>query len=231
MCDNAGIESNASSSEERARAIFGARADMCTTSVSHTDQQVLGRLVEIAGPKAEWRVLDIGTGTGHTALAFAPHLREVVGLDLTEEMLREMRTPTQEREIENVTDDMNGGGIMRTQGGRALLSAAFLMVILVICAVAALGFTRDQLIEDARQLAAIIEDTHPDPFVHCGGRIAFHRMLQGVLESIPDAGTTLDGFVHLVRPVIGFVGDGHTGICYDYRSAARIRAAYPSRSA
>jgi SAM-dependent methyltransferase len=93
----------AASYEERAKAIFGERADLYTTSASHTDQQVLSRLVAIADPKGHWRVLDIGTGTGHTALAFAPHVREVVGLDLTEEMLREARKLAQERGIDNVT--------------------------------------------------------------------------------------------------------------------------------
>ena len=88
--------------EERARAIFGERADLYTTSAAHTDREVLGRLVEIADPKDDWRVLDIGTGTGHTALAFAPHVREVVGLDLTEEMLGEARKLAQERGIGNV---------------------------------------------------------------------------------------------------------------------------------
>ena len=89
--------------EERARAIFGERADLYTTSVAHTDREVLGRLVEMADSKADWRVLDIGTGTGHTALAFAPHVREVIGLDLTEEMLREARKLAQKRNIDNVT--------------------------------------------------------------------------------------------------------------------------------
>ena len=89
--------------EERARAIFGERADLYTTSVAHTDREVLDRLVKMADPKADWRVLDIGTGTGHTALAFAPHVRDVVGLDLTEEMLREARKLAQERNIDNVT--------------------------------------------------------------------------------------------------------------------------------
>ncbi|UCD29926.1 MAG: DUF620 domain-containing protein, partial [Planctomycetota bacterium] len=39
-------------------------------------------------------------------------------------------------------------------------------------------FTKKELITDARQLAAIIEDTHPDPYKHIGGKIAFHRRLQ-----------------------------------------------------
>ncbi|MFC2099599.1 class I SAM-dependent methyltransferase [Candidatus Bipolaricaulota bacterium] len=89
--------------EERAKAIFGERADLYTTSVAHTDREVLDRLIEIADSKPEWRVLDIGTGTGHTALAFAPHVRDVVGLDLTEEMLREARKLALERGVDNVT--------------------------------------------------------------------------------------------------------------------------------
>jgi len=94
---------NEASYEERAKTIFGERADLYTTSAAHTDRQVLSRLIEIANPKTDWRVLDIGTGTGHTALAFAPHVREVVGLDLTEEMLCEARKLAQERNIDNVT--------------------------------------------------------------------------------------------------------------------------------
>ena len=95
--------SGTGSYEERAKAIFGDRADLYTTSKAHTDQQVLGRLVEIASPKPDWRVLDIGTGTGHTALALAPLVREVVGLDLTEQMLVEARKLADEREIGNVS--------------------------------------------------------------------------------------------------------------------------------
>ena len=94
--------SEAASYEERAKAIFGQRADLYATSAAHTDQQVLGRLVDIVGPKADWHVLDIGTGTGHTALAFAPYVREVVGLDLTEEMLGEARKLAEERNVDNV---------------------------------------------------------------------------------------------------------------------------------
>ena len=92
-----------SSYEERAQAIFGDRADLYTTSASHTDRAVLDRLVELAAPQADWRVLDIGTGTGHTALAFAPHVRDVIGVDLTREMLREAETLTRERGVGNVS--------------------------------------------------------------------------------------------------------------------------------
>jgi ubiquinone/menaquinone biosynthesis C-methylase UbiE len=98
--------SETASYEERAKAIFGDRADLYTTSSAHTDEQVLGRLVEIAAPKSDWRVLDIGTGTGHTALALAPYVKEVVGLDLTEEMLIEARKLASQRNMANVSFQM-----------------------------------------------------------------------------------------------------------------------------
>jgi len=73
-------------------------------------------------------------------------------------------------------------------------------------------FTRAELIADARQLAAIIEDTHPDPYVHIGGKIAFHRRLQHVLHAIPAEGMTKNGFKTLLRPFVAAIGDGHTEV-------------------
>ena len=49
------------------------------------------------------RVLDIGCGTGHTALAFAESGAEVVGLDLTPEMLDQGRQLAADRGIRGVT--------------------------------------------------------------------------------------------------------------------------------
>jgi len=100
--------------------------------------------------------------------------------------------------------------------GRIAWTTVAVVAALWVPSAVAQSFTQDQLIEDARQLVQIIEDTHPDPFVYCGGRIAFYRALQDVIESIPEAGATLDEFVHIVRPLIGALGEGHTGICYDY---------------
>src|SRR5215471_21220671 len=42
-------------------------------------------------PKGHERVLDIGTGAGAFALALAPHVREVVGVDIVPELLAEAR--------------------------------------------------------------------------------------------------------------------------------------------
>ena len=88
--------------EEAARAIFGQRAPKYTTSACHTDPAVLARVVELSSPEPQWRVLDVGTGTGHTAFALAPHVATVIGIDLTPEMIREAEKLRGQRSITNV---------------------------------------------------------------------------------------------------------------------------------
>ena len=55
----------------------------------HADPAVLARLVAMARPRPEWTALDLATGAGHTALALAPHVRRIIGFDLTREMLEQ----------------------------------------------------------------------------------------------------------------------------------------------
>ena len=55
----------------------------------HAKGASLGRLVELVQPHSSWQALDIATGAGHTAAAFAPHVARVIASDLTEEMLQE----------------------------------------------------------------------------------------------------------------------------------------------
>jgi ubiquinone/menaquinone biosynthesis C-methylase UbiE len=92
-----------STTEDTARRIFGQRASMYTTSTAHTDPQVLARVVELSDPRPDWSVLDIATGTGHTAFALAPHVRSIIGTDLTPEMLAEAERLRAARSISNVT--------------------------------------------------------------------------------------------------------------------------------
>ena len=47
-------------------------------------------------------VLDVGCAAGHTAFAFAPHVREVIGVDLSAGMLAEADRQARERGITNV---------------------------------------------------------------------------------------------------------------------------------
>jgi ubiquinone/menaquinone biosynthesis C-methylase UbiE len=57
------------------------------TSKAHAKGAELERLVAIAQPQPDWVVLDVATGGGHTALAFAPHVAQVVATDVTPRML------------------------------------------------------------------------------------------------------------------------------------------------
>lgn len=43
-------------------------------------------LVELVKPQKSWKALDIATGAGHTALAFAPKVSSVIASDITAEM-------------------------------------------------------------------------------------------------------------------------------------------------
>ena len=68
----------------------------------HAKGASLKRLVELTRPKSHWRVLDVATGAGHTALAFAPHVAKVTATDITEEMLGETRKLAKARGLINV---------------------------------------------------------------------------------------------------------------------------------
>ena len=77
------------------------------------------------------------------------------------------------------------------------------------------------------QLANVLESTHPDPYHHGGGRIAFHRRLHKVLDSIPQEGMTRDEFIKLLRPFVAAIGDQHTSIYTDYETDSAAPGGLP----
>jgi SAM-dependent methyltransferase len=68
-----------------------------------TDEERIRRLVAAARLTGSERVLDIATGPGYIAEAFAGIAREVIGVDLTEAMLAIARERTKERGVLNVS--------------------------------------------------------------------------------------------------------------------------------
>jgi len=70
---------------------FSRYAQRYVESSVHAAQHELDLLVELAEPRPDWRVLDVATGGGHTALAFAPRVREVIAYDLSVSMLTAAR--------------------------------------------------------------------------------------------------------------------------------------------
>ena len=81
---------------------FGAAAARYAASDYHGGGMDLAAMLAAAEPSGQERVLDLGSGAGHTALAFAPRVREVVGLDLTQPMLDEAAALAAQRGIRNV---------------------------------------------------------------------------------------------------------------------------------
>jgi len=76
-------------------------AAYATASVQKGGPELTAMLaVELRGDE---RVLDVACGAGHTALAFAPRVAEVVAVDVTEAMLATGRRLAEEQGIGNVT--------------------------------------------------------------------------------------------------------------------------------
>ncbi len=87
---------------QRVQSQFGAAAAAYTASVGHRDPAMVRRVVELARPHPDARALDVATGAGHTALALAPHVAEVVAYDITPQMLTETARNAAERGLTNV---------------------------------------------------------------------------------------------------------------------------------
>lgn len=91
------------STHQKVEAQFAPVAANYATSAGHADQNVLAALVALTSPKPTDRVLDIATGAGNVALAFAPHVGSVVALDLTPAMLEVTAKRAQEAGFTNLT--------------------------------------------------------------------------------------------------------------------------------
>jgi ubiquinone/menaquinone biosynthesis C-methylase UbiE len=82
---------------------FDRQADHYNALWNAWSEESLAWLRDHADAKPEEVVLDVATGTGFTALAFAPRVRSVVGLDVSPGMLAKARQQAQEAGIRNVT--------------------------------------------------------------------------------------------------------------------------------
>jgi ubiquinone/menaquinone biosynthesis C-methylase UbiE len=67
------------------------------------DLDHIEKLVNAVGPSPDARVLEVATGPGHVAMAFAKVAREVVGVDLTEAPLKIAERMRAERGLHNVS--------------------------------------------------------------------------------------------------------------------------------
>jgi SAM-dependent methyltransferase len=88
---------------ERVQQQFGPTAAAYVTSASHAGGEDLDRLVAWGRAAAPRWVLDLATGGGHTALAFADFARRLTAFDLTGPMLDAARGLLHGRGVANAT--------------------------------------------------------------------------------------------------------------------------------
>lgn len=77
-----------------------------STSTVHAQGSDLQTMVSCVPFEGTEVVLDAGCGAGHTTVAFAPHVKTVVAVDLSAAMLDECRRLAQERAVTNVAFEM-----------------------------------------------------------------------------------------------------------------------------
>ncbi len=82
---------------------FGINAERYVRSYDHAKGESLDRMLELVPARPDWRVLDVATGGGHTALAFAPRVREVLATDITQEMLEAAEQFVHDKGVTNIT--------------------------------------------------------------------------------------------------------------------------------
>lgn len=76
---------------DQVRARFGATADLVAEHAEQQVELVREQLQLFVGPSGAERALDAGTGAGTLALALAPLVQEVVGVDVVPELLERAR--------------------------------------------------------------------------------------------------------------------------------------------
>jgi len=70
---------------------FGSKAINYRLSSTHSNLIDLERMIDFLKPKPDDMVLDVATGAGHTAVAFARNKCSVVAIDITKEMILEAK--------------------------------------------------------------------------------------------------------------------------------------------
>jgi len=84
------------SNTEAVRARFGATAERVAQHASEQVEMVREQLRSFVVPRGDERALDVGTGAGTLALALAPLVREVVGVDIVPALLKRARADAPE---------------------------------------------------------------------------------------------------------------------------------------
>jgi hypothetical protein len=110
--------------------------------------------------------------------------------------------------------------LKRTAVALCLVVAATLVwkpVVSFVQRISNQNISRTLLVDDVRQMASILETSHPDPYIMGGGKVIFHSRMHNVIRTIPEDGMTKLEFFHHLSPFLAAVGDGHTSFWLPFR--------------
>lgn len=88
--------------QNRIRENFGQRAANYRLSSTHGNPIDLERMINLLQPHLDDIALDVATGGGHTAIALANQVKQVVAIDLTPEMLAEAQAAAEQGGRHNI---------------------------------------------------------------------------------------------------------------------------------
>ncbi len=81
---------------------FTRQATVFSTAPAITDEDALRMIVDAARPTPDDRLLDVACGPGLVVCAFAPHVREATGIDVTPAMLERARKLASDKGLTNI---------------------------------------------------------------------------------------------------------------------------------
>ena len=87
--------------QNEVRKNFGQRASEYRLSSTHGNPADLERMINLIKPSPDASALDVATGGGHTAIALAKYVNQVV-VDITPEMLAEAKMASSQEGISNI---------------------------------------------------------------------------------------------------------------------------------
>lgn len=182
------------------RSQFGASAPDYATSEVHAKGESLARILQLAAPQQNWQVLDVATGAGHMAAAFAPHVANVIASDITDEMLAQAAKLAAAKKLHNMLTATAEAGALPFE------DASF---DLVCCRLAAHHFPDlGRFVSEARRVLkkngrlALVDNVAPDA-----------RLLPGASASeIVDADAAYNAFEKLRDPSHGHAPPPETWI-------------------
>jgi SAM-dependent methyltransferase len=121
-----------------------AQAHFAKPAVRALREHMVGRILKLTGAGKTSRVLSLGCGIGDTELILAPHVGEVVGLDLSPSAIRQARADAESAGIKNAEF---------IEGAADAVAGTFDVVIAIFF----LHHLPDTIPELARRIAAILK--------------------------------------------------------------------------